>query len=51
MTRLRYEEPAFEDAVVGSARLKRCRVELAKNSRRVWLYAYVLLGEDALSGT
>ena len=48
-TGLRYEEPAFEEVVVGGARLKRCRVELAKDDRRVWLYAYVLLKRPSLT--
>jgi hypothetical protein len=46
---LRYEEPAFEDVVVGGTRLKRCRVELAKDDRRLWLYAYVLLKRPSLT--
>jgi hypothetical protein len=45
----RYEEPAFEDVLVGGARLKRCHAELAKGDRRVWLYAYVLLRRPSLT--
>jgi len=44
-----YEEPAFEDVVIGGARLKRSRVELAKDDRRVWLYAYVLPRRPSLT--
>ncbi len=48
-TGFRYDEPAFEDVVVGGARLKRCRVELAKGDRRMWLYAYILLKRPSLT--
>jgi hypothetical protein len=48
-TGFRYEAPTFEDVVVGGVRLKRCRVELAKAGRHVWLYAYLLLRRPSLT--
>ncbi len=36
-----HQVPVFDDAVIGSASIKRCRVELSKRETKLWLYAYV----------
>ncbi len=45
----RYDNPVFDETVVGSARVKRCRVELAKGDKRIWLYAYIFVREPSLT--
>jgi hypothetical protein len=37
----RHETPAFDETLIARSRAKRCRVELTKGARRLWLYAYV----------
>ena len=44
----RHDEPLFDDTVAGSSRMKRCRVELSKGERKLWLYAYVFLRQPSL---
>ena len=44
----RHDEPIFDDAMVGSARVKRCRVELSKGEKKIWLYGYVFLRPSSL---
>ncbi len=39
----------FDEAVVGSARVKRCRVELSKGEKKIWLYAYVFVRQPSLT--
>ncbi len=45
----RYDEPTFDTAVVGSARVKRCRVELSKGEKKIWLYAYIFVRQPSLT--
>jgi hypothetical protein len=46
---LRHAEPVWENAMVGGLRVKRCRVELTKGERRLWLYAYVFVRRPSLT--
>ena len=46
---LRYAEPVWDEVVIGGIRLKRCRVELTRGERRLWLYAYVFLRRPSLT--
>lgn len=46
---LRYAEPVWDDVVIGGIRLKRCRVELTRGERRLWLYAYVFVRRPSLT--
>ena len=45
----RYDAPVFEDAAVGATRVKRCRVELSKEDRKLWLYAYIFVRQPSLT--
>ena len=45
----RYDEPSFDTAVVGSARVKRCRVELSKGEKKIWLHAYIFVRQPSLT--
>jgi hypothetical protein len=45
----RHREPVFEDASLGSNRVKRCRAELSRGDRTLWLYAYVFVRQPSLT--
>ncbi len=46
---LRYDQPFFDEAAIGGVRLKRCRAELTKGERRLWVYAYAFLRRPSLT--
>jgi len=39
----------WDDVVIGAARVKRCRAEMSKGERRLWLYAYVFVRQPSLT--
>ena len=39
----------WDDVVIGGVRLRRCRAELPKGERRLWLYAYVFVRQPSLT--
>ena len=45
----RHRDPVFEDASLGSTRVKRCRAELSRGDRTLWLYAYVFVRQPSLT--
>ena len=45
----RYDEPFFDDTALGSARVKRCRVELSRGDKKIWLYAYIFVRQPSLT--
>jgi hypothetical protein len=46
---MRHGDPVFEDAVLGAARVKRCRAELSKGDRTLWVYAYIFVRRPSLT--
>ncbi len=43
-----HEDPDFVDVTIGAVHARHCRVELSKGSRKIWLYAYILLRQPSL---
>ena len=46
---LSYAEPAFDEVALGAARVKRCRAELSRGEKRVWLYAHIFVRQPSLT--
>ncbi len=44
----RHDEPVFDDTALGGARVKRCRVELSRGDKKIWLYAYIFVRQPSL---
>ena len=39
----------FEDLAIGSAKVKRCLVQLSKDKRKIWVYAYIYPRKPSLT--
>jgi hypothetical protein len=43
-----YTAPSFDEMVIGGERVKRCRAELSRGDRKIWLYAYIFVRQPSL---